>query len=158
VNSDELRALVLGYATAVDTLDGPGFAGLFTEDGELWVPDPTRGPDPVVCRAGAEALGRIPSGLARYRSTHHVVWSATYDRDDDGGDDGAIGVVSGVAHHLAATPDGPAGAEGPGTDTVWYIRYEDRYRRTVDGWRIARRALHLRGLEVRQLSHLGPGR
>ena len=45
---------------------------------------------------------------------------------------------------------------------TWFITigYGDEagYRRTPEGWRIARRALSLRGLEVRPLDHLGPGR
>jgi len=154
-----LRALSLGYAAAVDALDGDAFAALFTEDGELWVPDPSQGPEPTVCRSGAGSLRRIPSGLARYHVTHHRVGPAEYVVTGDS----ATGEVTGVAHHLTVSvtdpPDAPtASAGGPGIDTVWFLRYEDRYRREDDGWRIARRSLHLRWIEERPVGRVGPAR
>jgi hypothetical protein len=151
-----LRALSLGYAVAVDGLDGAAFASLFTGDGELWVPDVARSPDPTVCRSGADALSRIPSGLARYHVTHHRVGPATYLVDRDS----ATGEVDGVAHHLTASDPDPGAVPGggPGTDAIWYLRYRDRYRRSPDGWRIARRELHLRWTEERPVDHVGPGR
>ena len=153
-DEEALRALAVGYAAAVDTLDGPAFAALFCEDGELWVPDTSRGPEPTVCRSGA-SLGAIPGALARYHSTCHAVWSVGYSVDVDE----ATGEIRGVAHHFgAAGGDQVARPFGPGTDTIWYLRYVDAYRRTPDGWRIARRALHLRDLEVRTVRVLGPGR
>ncbi len=155
-----LRALALGYAAAVDALDGPGFADLFTPDGELWVPDPRVGTEPTICRAGRDRLARIPSGLAGYHATCHAVWAGTYDV----GGDTATGVVDGVAHHLGTgsdpgtgdTVDG--GGAGGAVDTIWYLRYVDGYVRTGRGWRIARRALHLQRIEHRPLRRLGPGR
>jgi len=151
-----LRALSLGYASAVDGLDGEAFASLFTEDGELWVPDAARGTEPTVCRSGADALSRIPAGLARYHLTHHRVGPGTYSVDGDS----ATGVVAGVAHHVTASaPHPPAVAGGgPGTDAIWYLRYRDRYVRGADGWRIARRELHLRWIEARPIPHVGPAR
>ena len=155
-DEDGLRALSLGYAAAVDGLDGAAFAALFTDDGELWVPDVSRGPEPTICRAGTDALARIPAGLARYHVTHHRVGPASYVVDGDA----ASGDVAGVAHHLsaAATGHGDVPGGGPGTDAVWYLDYRDRYRRGPDGWRIARRELHLRGVEERSVTHVGPGR
>ena len=163
---EALRALSVGYATAVDALDGDGFAALFTEDGELWVPDVSTGTEPTICRSGHEALVRIPSGLARYHVTHHRVGPAVLTVDGDS----ATAEVAGVAHHVTATgpatgpadgtgdgpADGPGG--GPGTDTVWFLVYRDHYRRGPGGWRIARRALHLRWVEERPLDHVGPPR
>ena len=163
-----LRALSLGYAAAVDALDGDAFAALFTEDGELWVPDPSHGPEPTVCRTGAGSLRRIPSGLARYHVTHHRVGPAEYVVTGDS----ATGEVTGVAHHLTASvvdpvdPSGAYGAPGaptasagsPGIDTVWFLRYEDRYRCEDGRWRIARRSLHLRWIEERPVERVGPAR
>ena len=145
-----LVGLALGYAAAVDTLDGTAFADLFTADGELWVPDPVAGGAPTILRTGRGRLERIPSGLARYHATHHAVRSGTYEVAGDT----ARGEVIGVAHHLSAGDD----ATGAGVDVIWHLRYVDDYEATGDGWRIRRRALHLRGLEERALSHLGPGR
>jgi len=153
---DDLRRLSTGYAAAVDALDGDAFAVLFTTDGELWVPDPTRGTMPTICRAGTEELRRVPDGLSRYRSTRHRIGPTSYVVN--GGT--ATGEVTGVAHHLSASPvasdTGPDG--GPGVDTIWFLRYEDEYRRLAAGWRIARRALHLRWVEERPVDHAGPGR
>ncbi len=152
-DEDELRLLSTGYAAAVDALDGVAFAALFLPDGELWVPDASSGPDPVICRTGHDALERIPSGLARFHRTHHGLSGARYEVHGDT----ATGEIVGVAHHLGAGA-GTTGSGDAGTDTIWYLRYMDTYRRTGDGWRIARRALHLRGIEERPIRHLGPSR
>ena len=146
-----LRSVAHGYAAAVDALDGPAFADLFTEDGELWVPDPIAGFDPTIMRSGRARLERIPSGLAKYHATYHAILSAAYDVDGDR----ATGTVTGVAHHVA--PDLGAGAVG-GLDVIWYLRYADRYVRAGDSWLLARRTLHLRHIENRRITNIGPGR
>jgi hypothetical protein len=151
---DALHALSVGYAAAVDALDGDGFAAQFTEDGELWVPDVSSGTEPTICRSGREALARIPSGLARYHVTHHRVGPAVVTVDGDS----ATGEVAGVAHHVTATGPTDWTGGGPGTDAVWFLVYRDRYRREAWGWRIARRALHLRWVEQRTVDHVGPPR
>jgi len=155
-DADHLRALAHGYADAVDALDGEAFAALFTADGELWVPDVTVGTEPTICRAGAASLAAVPGGLARYHVPHHRVGPADYAVDGAT----ATGLVTGVAHHLVASAPDPKGTApaAPGTDTVWFLRYEDRYRRGPAGWRIARRELHLRWIEERPVDHLGPAR
>ena len=163
-----LRDLSTNYAASVDALDGPGFAAQFTADGELWVPDAAHDYTPTICIAGSAALERIPSGLARYHSTRHEVVGATYDGDSqgdsDGGGDRATGEITGIAHHLSSAPvdpDGPTGgdpADLPGTDTIWHLRYVDDYRRGANGWRIARRVLHLDRVEEQPVDRLGPGR
>jgi len=145
-----LAGLALGYASAVDALDGSGFADLFTDDGELWVPDLAAGGEPSIRRSGRSQLERIPSGLARYHATHHALRGATYEVT--GG--AATGEVMGVAHHLLADDDG----RGGGTDVIWLLRYVDDYVNDEGGWRIGRRALHLRGIEERAVPDLGPGR
>jgi ketosteroid isomerase-like protein len=157
---DDIRRLSTGYAAAVDALDGDAFAALFTADGELWVPDVRRSLVPTIRRAGFEELRRIPDGLARYHATCHQVGATSFDVDVDGST--ATGTVMGVAHHLTASASGVAAATGgdggPGVDTIWYLRYEDEYRRDPDGWRIAKRELHLRSVEERSVDHTGPGR
>jgi hypothetical protein len=145
-----LAGLSLGYAAAVDVLDGVAFADLFTEDGELWVPDLAGSGAPTIRRAGRDQLLAIPSGLARYQATHHAIRTATYVVTGQT----ATGEVDGVAHHLLATD-----ATGPGgVDVIWYLRYVDEYVTTSVGWRISRRVLHLRAIEERSVAHLGPGR
>ena len=146
----DLRALSLGYAAAVDSLDGAAFAELFTPDGEIRVPDPRAGGAPTIRRVGRDQLTRIPSGLARYRATAHAVWATVFDVRDGT----ATGTVDGVAHHVAAD----ATSDGAFVDEVWYLRYDDRYVRTAGGWRIARRDLHLDRIERRPLRRPGPER
>ena len=143
--------MALGYAAAVDALDGAAFADLFTADGELWVPRPGGDGTPTVRRAGRAQLEQIPSGLARYHATHHAALGATFDVDDGT----ATGDVAGVAHHLGAAPDD----DGPGgLDTIWYLRYADHYVRADGRWLLTRRALHLRAVEERRVGLLGPRR
>jgi hypothetical protein len=144
-----LLALTLGYAAAVDALDGEAFADLFTDDGELWVPDLSAGGAPTIRRAGRDQLLRIPSGLARYQATHHAVRAASYDISGPT----ATGEVDGVAHHLLADDTGPGGV-----DVVWLLRYADDYVESDGSWLISRRVLLLRAIEERRLPHLGPGR
>ncbi len=147
-----LVALSTGYATAVDSLDGEGFAALFVADGELVVPNYPDDLRPVITRSGHDALARIPAGLARYDRTFHQVTNHQFAVDGPM----ATGQVMGVAHHILAATDpvgtGPAATDTVWTDTVWtdtvwFIRYADSYRRTDDGWRFARRELHLQWVE-----------
>jgi SnoaL-like domain len=151
VDEDGLRQVALGYAAAVDALDGDAFADLFTPDGEIWVPDLAAGGAPTICRSGREQLERIPSGLARYHATRHAIRGTSYVI----GDDTASGEVTGVAHHLLGDPG--TGQSG-GVDVIWHLRYVDDYVRSDDGWLLGRRVLHVRGIEERRITHLGPAR
>ncbi len=90
---------------------------------------PDRPGRPVVTRSGHDALRQVAEMLRRYDRTFHLVSNHRFVVE---GDDGQ-GEVQCVAHHVSlAAPPEPAGAgdAGPaGTDTVWFIRYHDRYRR-----------------------------
>ncbi len=145
-DADEVRALTLlstAYAAAADGGDGDALAALFVPDGQLVVPDVPRDLRPVITRTGTEALRAIPGRLAHYVRTFHV--TSDHRFTIDGGR--ASGEIQCVAHHLTAPTD-----DAPGTDTVWYIRYRDRYVRTGDGWRIERRELHLQWVEERPVT------
>ncbi|HEY6622697.1 MAG TPA: nuclear transport factor 2 family protein [Acidimicrobiales bacterium] len=162
----ELAALCVSYALAVDGVDGERFAALFVEDGELVVPKVPADLRPVLVRTGTETLRSIPVDLRRrFTKTFHEVLDREFTID--GGT--ATGIVYCVAHHLSAadgdTTAAQSGNEGPevaggkrvsetrgGTDTVWYIRYLDDYRRTTAGWRIERRELHLQWVEERSVA------
>jgi hypothetical protein len=163
----ELRALSTAYADAADARDGAAMAALFVSDGSLVVPDYPSDLRPVVTRQGHQALQRIPEVLRRYHRTFHLVGGARYDVDGDR----ATGEVQCVAHHVTADggpgPDGSVGGNGPdgsrraeptraGTDTVWFIRYRDRYRRSGPTWRFVRRELHLEWVEEHPVALLGP--
>ena len=128
----ELRALVDGYGVALDERDGPTFAALFTDDATLAVvkPDGTESGRHV----GAAALAAVPEKLSRYDRTLHLI--STHRTRVDG--DRATGVAYCEAHHR----------EGEG-DFVMFIRYEDEYRLTADGWRIAHRVVRTQWVEKR---------
>lgn len=159
----ELRGLSTSYAAAVDFRDGDRFAALFVEDGELVVPDYPADFRPVITRSGHEQLRRIPQALDHYRCTFHQMSNHEFSIDGNT----ANGNVRGVAHHLTAAaavrPTFPAGAAVPetpsdGSDLIWYIRYRDDYRRVDNGWRFARRSVHLQWVEERPVLKMAPAR
>ncbi len=146
-----LWALSVAYAAAADARNGEEFAALFTEDGALVVPRPPAELRPVIIRSGHAALVEATEFLGRYYRTFHLVSSPRFEVDGDE----ATGDVPCVAHHVSAPADaGPDSAAG--TDTVWFIRYHDRYRRTGPEWRIVRRELHLQWVEEHPVALLGP--
>jgi hypothetical protein len=156
-DDDALRALSVAYAAAADARDGDGLASLFVEDGALVVPTFPTDLRPVVTRQGHEAVRQVAEMLRRYDRTFHLVSNSRFAVD---GDD-ASGEVQCVAHHVtgAKVPSGGAvrsGAESAGTDTVWFIRYRDRYRRSGTDWRFVRRELHLQWVEEHPVATLGP--
>jgi|SRR5438067_3429360 len=134
-----LRALAYAYARAMDRRDVDLLLTAFTPDARLALFDPADGPDPVMERVGHDALAAMVGRIARYDRTYHFVGNAVYDVD---GDD-ATGEVHGIAHHL--TRDG----DGVGTDRVMLIRYDDRYHRGDDGWRIVERRVLVDWTETR---------
>jgi hypothetical protein len=156
---EALAGLSLAYASAVDHRDGDRLAALFVPEGELVVPSYPEDLAPVVTRAGTEALRRVPGGLGRFERTFHLVGNTSFSVAGDG----ATGEVQCIAHHLTAprdpaTPDaGETGRTDTGwTDTVWFIRYHDRYARGPAGWRFVRRVLHLQWVEHHPIDQVGP--
>jgi ketosteroid isomerase-like protein len=161
LDEEALRALSTAYAAAVDACDGAMLASLFVPDGELVVPNYPEDLRPTIARTGHEALRRLPDGLRRYHRTFHQVSNHVYAIEGDR----ATGEVQCVAHHVTGTggraEDGRSEDGRAGTDSVWFIRYRDQYRRTGAGWRIERRELHLQWVEERPVAVLGavpPGR
>jgi SnoaL-like protein len=140
-----LSDLSVRYAAAADSRDGAAFAGLFEPDGELVVPTYPEGFHPVVTRVGHEQLHRVPAALDRYAATFHVVANLRFDVDGDAAD----GTVQCIAHHVSGAPP-------EATDTVWFIRYEDDYRRREGWWRFRRRVLHLQWVEHHRVDEIGP--
>jgi hypothetical protein len=61
--------------------------------------------------------------------------------------DVAQGRISGTAHHWTRRHDTV-------TDLVWYLRYDDEYRRAESGWLLARRALTIDAIETRPARRL----
>jgi hypothetical protein len=159
----ELRGLSTSYAAAVDFRDGDRFAALFVEEGELVVPDYPADLRPVITRSGYEQLSRIPQALGHYRCTFHQMSNHEFSIDGDT----ANGNVRCVAHHLSAATEAPAmppavaavpEAPSGGSDFIWYIRYSDDYRRVDNGWKFARRSVHLQWVEERPVLKVAPAR
>jgi ketosteroid isomerase-like protein len=150
-----LRSLSTAYAAAADARDGEGLASLFSEDGALVVPSLPSDLRPVVTRRGHDDLVQVAEMLRRYERTFHLVTNHRFSVEADR----ASGEVQCVAHHVSLTRDpsgGDPGSVGPaGTDTVWFIRYRDQYRRSTAGWRFERRELHLQWVEEHPVARLG---
>jgi ketosteroid isomerase-like protein len=136
-----LSDLVARYALEVDRRHLDRVAALFTEDGVLLLPAPPASLAPVVEHRGRAAVRRALEGVLEVRQTFHALLGEVYDVGDDPGE--AVGFVAGEAHHLAER------APGDVVDRLWRLRYQDTYRHTPDGWRIARRELHLASIENR---------
>jgi len=130
-----VRELAHRYAAAVDDRDFPAVAGLFAPDGVLAVPRPPKRLDPVLEHVGPAGVLEAMAALAGVPRTFHAVVGAVYD--------GTRGRIACVAHHVL--PGDPV------TDLVWHLRYLDDYVETADGWRFARREVHVDLVERRPL-------
>lgn len=123
-----LRRLSERYAYAVDIGDGDMLAALFTPDG---VVDAPRGRF-----EGIEQLRGIPAMVAkRYLKTFHAVLNQVLEPVEGG----AEGETYCIARHYFRDPAGRY---------LCYemtIRYQDRFARTADGWRLSRRELVIVG-------------
>ncbi|MFC7495764.1 MULTISPECIES: nuclear transport factor 2 family protein [unclassified Nocardioides] len=132
-----IHELVHRYAAYVDDRDLDGVAGLFTGDAVLVVPEPPDHLAPVREHHGPDGVRAALEALAPFRRTLHEVTGIVLDPDADA----VRGRVTGAAHHYLERPDGLL-------DVCWRVRYDDRYVRTPDGWRFARRAVHVVALET----------
>ncbi|MGY1814530.1 nuclear transport factor 2 family protein [Blastococcus sp. SYSU D00820] len=141
----EVRAalcdLTARYALAVDRRELDTVVALFTEDGVLVLPDPPASLAPVTAHEGRAAIRAAMSAVAAVPQTFHAVVGEVHDAGGD--DDTATGTVACEAHHLSR------GRSGEVTDLVWQLRYADTYRRTPQGWRFARRELHVATVALR---------
>jgi SnoaL-like protein len=139
-----LRALVDGYAVAVDRRDVAGFLAVFGDDATLATFEPD-GRQRSRYR-GHDELAAIPPALARYERTLHLV-STHLIEAAPGRSDEAAGTAYCEAHHHRP----PDAATGERTDRVLFIRYQDRYARRGPGWRIRAREVHVVWQEERTL-------
>lgn len=140
----DLVELTARYAAAVDQRDWDGAADLFALGGVLVTPDPPHSMEPVVDRAGRDAVREATSRLERFARTVHHLTGSVWQADGDG----ASGRTTAVAHHVE---------EGPEPRTwVWHLIYDDRCVRTETGWQFARRALTLALVESRPVFKVLP--
>jgi ketosteroid isomerase-like protein len=128
----ELHELVERYAQAVDRADGAAVAELFADDGvlALWM---TPGSDEQTGEmTGHDQVASVGNSLRKYVATHHTISSHTSTVDGLH----AHGETLCTAHHVEEL-------DGQRQDRVLYLRYFDTFTRTSDGWRFARRELHV---------------
>ncbi len=128
------------YAACVDDRDLGRVAALFTDDAVLAVPEPPHRLHPVIEHHGPGGVRAALEALEPFRRTLHEVTGVVISAGDD--PDISLGRVTGVAHHYLDRADGIL-------DVCWRVRYDDRYRRTPDGWRVSRRAVSILALETR---------
>ena len=129
----ELRQLAYRYARAADRRDYEAFREVFTSDGRVaGVPGDAFPGEPTFEMVGHEDICKGMRGLDRYDKTFHFVGNQLIDLDGDA----ATGETYCVAHHLYEQ-------DGVRMNYTMFIRYQDRYRRTERGWRLAERLLNL---------------
>ncbi|MET3960268.1 hypothetical protein ABIE44_000202 [Marmoricola sp. OAE513] len=140
----DLVELTARYAAAADSRDWDGVAEQFTLGGVLVTPDPPHSMEPVVDRAGRDAIRETVSRIGRFARTVHHLTGSVWQADGDG----ASGRTTAIAHHVEAGPE-------PLT-WVWHLVYDDRCARTDDGWRFTRRSLTLVLVESRPVFKVLP--
>ena len=117
--------VVVGYATAVDTRDWAALAALFTDDAHWKYPaagEDLAGPAAIVAR-----ISRSIGGLD---ATQHLIGNHVITVHGDEAEHTCYFHAQHVRHGLAA-----------GENYVAAGRYEDRLRRTPEGWRLSHRVI-----------------
>ena len=133
------------YAAAVDDRDIKAAVELFTAEAELVLPNPPDVLTPARSHRGADAVRAALETVTSVGRTHHGIDSEVYRSGPK--DDVAHGRIGGTAHHWSRQHDAV-------TDLVWYLRYDDEYRRIESGWLIARRTLTIDAIETRPARRL----
>jgi ketosteroid isomerase-like protein len=137
-----LTDLVHRYAAGVDDRQFDAVTELFTETAKLMLPEPPTVLDPVDRHCGHAAIRSAIEAVAATIRTEHAIVGEVFDVGLQ--PDSARGRIACVAHHWSQHGDQL-------TDLVWHLRYDDEYRLTDAGWRIARRALTINAIETRPM-------
>jgi ketosteroid isomerase-like protein len=140
-----LTDLVHRYAAGVDDRQFDAVAQLFTETAELMLPEPPAALNPVHRHCGHAAIRTAIAAVAATIRTEHAIVGEVFDAGLQ--PDSARGRIACVAHHWSQYGDQL-------TDVVWHLRYDDEYRRTDAGWRIAHRVLTINAIETRPVRRL----
>ncbi len=135
-----LSALVHRYAAGVDDRDIDGVVELLSPEAELVLPNPPDVLTPVQAHHGHDEIRVALTAVSAVGRTHHSIDSEVYRGGAER--DVAHGRIGGTAHHWSRHHDAI-------TDLVWYLRYDDDYRRTESGWLLTRRALTIDAIETR---------
>jgi hypothetical protein len=104
------------------------------------LPEPPAALDPVHRHCGHAAIRTAIAAVAATIRTEHAMVGEVFDAGPQ--PDSARGRIACVAHHWGRHGDQL-------TDVVWHLRYDDEYRRTDAGWRIAHRTLTINAIETR---------
>jgi hypothetical protein len=140
LNADhlDLRRLVELYALYADMRDATAYAALFLPDGRLTNRRPGQ---PEIVRVGSEELKTsfLFADPPLYREMLHTVEN---QRCEIAGLT-ATGETYSIAHYLVGEDDDDLQVH------VAYVRYDDEYARTADGWRFASRILNYLWTEIR---------
>jgi hypothetical protein len=138
-----IRRLHARYADAVNRRAWSDFAGLFLPDAVVRVELPRQEPVEAV---GPEALGTFIEGaVKRFDWFQFVVLEAVIEWPPGTTDEEALGRVYMVELRLDAKT---------GQETRAFGLYQDRYRRTGEGWRFAARRFQPTVWSGRDLSTL----
>lgn len=140
-----LTDLVHRYAAGIDDRQFDSVVKLFTETAELVLPDPPAALHPVHRHCGHAAISAAIGPVAATIRTEHAIVGEVYDAGPR--PDSARGRIACIAHHWSKDKDQL-------TDVVWHLRYDDDYRLTDAGWRIAHRTLTINAIETRPVRRL----
>lgn len=134
-----LATLSYRYAAALDRRDLQALLGVFHPLAVLRAQPPGRNP---MLMTGHTELAKLIKAVEYWPRTFHLVGQSLFEVTDDR----ATGEVYCVANHFS-TPDPVSG-----TNDVMYIRYEDTYRRDVNGrWLIMERVVTTDAVERRDV-------
>ncbi|MEY2571065.1 MAG: hypothetical protein QOE63_1415 [Acidimicrobiaceae bacterium] len=123
-----IRDLADAYAVGVDTRDPELFGSLWAEGAHLVGYRNGRDQPPTMDLEMPRGTKVVMKAIAPYATTLHMI---TTHRVLITGD-AAAGSTYCEAHHVEGTHD-----------LVMAIRYEDAFARAADGWRFARREVHI---------------
>jgi SnoaL-like protein len=143
-----LTDLVHRYAADVDDRRFDSVAELFTEDGELTLPDPPTTLEPVHQHRGRAAIRDAAATVAATIRTQHAVVGEVYDAGPRPGT--ARGRIACVAHHWIEHGDQVR-------DATWHLRYDDEYECVETKWRIRSRVLTIDAIDNRQVRQVRGG-
>jgi hypothetical protein len=138
LDHEEIRALQYRYGRLLD-LNQPHEVALqiFTEDA---IDDRGRIPVPV----GRVAIEKMfTRALKQFAATAHVISSVEIELE---GDEATSSTYVTAWHWNAGSPEDSAAATVRPADFALIAIYNDRLRRTADGWRIAHRTIHPLGV------------
>ena len=127
-----LSDLVHRYAAGIDDGDVDAVLELFDAEAQLVLPEPPDVLTPTREHRGADGIRVALAAVSAVWRTHHSIDSEVYRGGAER--DVAHGRIGGTAHHWSRHRDAI-------TDLVWYLRYDDDYRRTESGWLLTRRTL-----------------